>query len=187
MMTFAPLQILARRRRMGDGGMPLVEFALIVPVLMTMALGMVEVGTYALLTLKLQNTASNLANLATRDTELSQTTVDDIMTSARTSMAPFNLGPEAAFLVSSVAADGQGGNTIAWQRSGGGTMAASSQIGSPGGAADLPPGVSLGDETLIIVEAFYDYQERLLGFVPSTTVYRAAFFRPRYGALAAPQ
>lgn len=187
MSASIPLKTLARRaRRLDDRGMPLIEFVLVLPILILLGVGAIEVGTYALLNSKVQSAVANVANLATRGPELSQADVDDIFEAVHSSLAPFDVGISSAFVVTSVESDGNGGAFVAWQRGGAGSLTAASRVGASEAAAVLPDDLSVEAATVIIVEGFYSYQERGLGIVPDSLVYKVAYFRPRFGALAPP-
>ena len=64
------IRLLARFRR-DDRGLAAVEFALVLPVIILFSFGIAEVGRFALLSLKLQHAATTMADLASRDEELS--------------------------------------------------------------------------------------------------------------------
>ncbi len=181
------LKVLARRaRRLDDRGMPLIEFVLVLPILILLGVGAIEVGTYALLNSKVQSAVANVANLATRGPELSQADVDDIFEAVHSSLAPFDVGISSSFMVTAVESDGNGGAVVAWQRGGGGSLAAASRVSGEDAAAVLPDDLSVEAATVVVVEGFYAYQKRGLGIVSDTLVYKAAYYRPRFGALAPP-
>jgi Flp pilus assembly protein TadG len=60
-------------------------------VLLLLSLGTVEIGRFALLALKLQHAATTLADLATREEELSAATLDGLFAATRQVTAPFDL------------------------------------------------------------------------------------------------
>jgi Flp pilus assembly protein TadG len=172
--------LLADRRGVGA-----VELALAAPVLLLLLVGLGEVGTYVLLNLKLQHAATALADLATRESTLTATQLDDLFQAAPQITAPFALGGNAVAIVTSVGADNGGGPTVEWQRAGAGTLAATSNIGTKvGGKATLPSGLLLRDgETIVAAELVYGYKHWLLGMVPDATLRRVAYYRPRLGGL----
>lgn len=178
--------VLRRCRRLDDSGMPLIEFVFALPVLILMGVGAFEVGAYALLNMKVQSTAANVANLSTRGTDLSQADVDDIFEAVRSSMAPFDVGADSSFLITAVQSDGEGGAVVAWRRAGGGSLSEPSRVSNADMSAILPDDLSVGESTVIIVEGFYTYAECGLGIVPDTVVYKVVYYRPRLGAIAEP-
>ena len=73
-----------------------------------------------------------------------------------------------------------------WQRSVGGGLTATSQIGTTeGGPANLPGGLTVIDgETIIVAERFYNYTPWIYAaLVQQSNIYHTAFFRPRLGSL----
>ncbi len=173
---------LARFARLDDRGMPLIEFALALPVLILLSLGVIEVGLYLLVGMKLQSSATSIANLVTAAPSLSQADLDDIFESARSNMAPFDVGSNTSFVISSVEADPDVGAAVGWQQAGAGSLAATSEVGATAGPATIPADIPLDDASLIVVEAFYNYDETLLGLVPSRTIYKVVYYRPRFGS-----
>lgn len=164
-------------------GVSAVEFALVAPVLLLLSLGTVEVARFALLALKLQHAATTMADLATREEELTTATLDGLFAAAGHITAPFDLVGNGVVIVSGVTGADGDEPTVAWQRRGG-ELQASSGIGAVGGAADLPADLVLDDgETVVAAEVVFLHRPWLLGLVPQTILRRLAFYRPRLGTL----
>lgn len=179
-----PASSIRFRRLTGDRrGSLLLETALIMPILVTFILGSVELGRYVLLNQKMAQTATTIADLATRGDALTRSELDAMLDSAQHVMRPFTLGAEGVVIVSSVT--GQAGNaaTVNWQYRGAGSLSAPSRIGTPGGPAILDPGVVLAQgETVIVTEVEYHYTPSFLkDLVTGSAVYHDAMFRPRRG------
>jgi Flp pilus assembly protein TadG len=152
----------------------------VAPVLLLLSLGTVEIGRFALLALKLQHAATTLADLATREEELTTATVDGLFAAARHIAAPFNLDANGALVITGVSAVGGAGPAVTWQRHSG-DLDVDSGVG---GAATLPAELAVDDgETVVAAEVFFRHWPWLLGVVPETTLHRLAFYRPRLGAL----
>lgn len=170
------------RRFAGDReGLVLVEFAFLVPVLALMLLGAVDIGRYALVHQKMQRTATTLADLVGQDDSLSVAEVQEIITASRFVMTPFTLGSDGLAMVSSVSADADGNTTINWQQSGGGTLAETSRLGVPGGAATMPGSFVIPpNETVMVAEVWYIGSGFFLDIITSQpTYYHVAVVRPR--------
>lgn len=162
-----------------------VEFALALPVLLLMLLASAELGRFVLLHQKVDRVAVTISDLVARAETISESELDDIFNAANQVAEPFDLSSRGRVVVSSVInADGEGA-TIAWQRDGGGSFTASSEIGSEGGAASLPADFDIREgETAIISEVFFDFEPFLSSLiVASQVLYRRAHHRPRLGTL----
>ncbi len=162
-----------------------VEFALTVPVMLLLMLGSVEMGRFVLLHQKLDRVATSISDLVSRADTISESQIDDIFTAADQVAQPFDLADLGVVIVSSITNPDGNGPTIAWQRSGGGTYAATSQLGAEGDTPDLPADFEVRQgETAIISEVYYDFTPFLSELiVEPQVIYRSAHNRPRLGTL----
>lgn len=166
-----------------ERGISAVEFALVLPVLLMLVLGSIEVARFTLLSLKLQHAATTLADLAARDELLTEAGLDDLFSAARRIAAPFDVATEGAMIVTGIAAEDGSGALVYWRRAAG-LAETLSVLGETGGAADLPDTLAVDDgETVIAAEVLFNYQRWLLGVIPNRTLRRLAFYRPRLGTL----
>lgn len=174
-----------RRLRRQEDGVAAIEFALSLPILIGLSLTAFEVSSYAMLNIKLQHAATSMAQLATMDEELPAVVLDGMFSSVNQIVAPYEFGDNGRAIVTGVGEPKPGdGPTVTWQRSGAGSLAASSSVGAPGGAATVPEELPISaTEALVAAEVIYDYKPILLGFVPQTTLRKVAYFRPRFGTL----
>lgn len=162
-------------------GFAAVEFALILPVLLLLALGVSEVALFALLNLKVQHAADTVADLAAGSSQLTPAGMTDLFSAVRHIVQPFDAASQGRAIVSGVSATGGAAPAILWQCRGAGGLAATSQIGAKGGTASLPASLVLRDgEAVVVGEMFFAYESRLLGIVPDTTIRRVAYYRPRF-------
>jgi hypothetical protein len=174
-----PFRALPRDRR----GISAVEFALVLPVLLLIAMGIAEVGRFTLLTLKVNHAAATLGDLAAREETLTATFVDNLFAAVGHVMEPFDVAADGTAYVSGVGLDG-GRTEVLWQRQGAGSLAAGSAVGGVGGVASLPEGLEArAGEAILATEVIFRYEPWLLGLVPETTVRRVSYFRPRLGSL----
>jgi Flp pilus assembly pilin Flp len=176
----------ASRFRRDRSGIAAVEFALVLPVMMLFALGVAEVGRFALLTLKLQHAANTMGDLAARDEELSLAALQNMFFAMEHIVQPFDLTDQGVVIVSGVGTDAGDPPRVFWQRDGAGSLDEDSEVGGEGDAATLPEGLIVRDgETVIVAEAVFRYTPWLLALVPETLLRRAAYYRPRLGTLRA--
>lgn len=173
-----------RQCKRDERGAILAELAFAMPLFITFLMGIVEVGNYLLVNLKLQHSVVSIADLVTRDEEISEDVMADIFNAAPQIMAPFEMGDGALVIVSSISQTEDDPASIFWQRSGGGSMSANSNFGIEGEAPNLPEGLTMrDDETILATEIFYSYQPIIFQFIPAQTIRKSSFFRPRIGAL----
>ena len=166
-------------------GSILIETALIIPAIMVLATGGFEVTRFALCYQKVNRIAVSMADLVSQAKTVNESDIAGLFDAVEHIGAPFNVTTNGEVIITSVSLDTNGIPTVNWQRSGGGSYAATSKIGTPGGTATLPTGFTLtpGD-TVIIAEAFYNYAPAIFDDVVKPTVlYNVAYFRPRLGTL----
>ncbi len=176
---------LVQRAVSNDRANVAVEFALALPVLLLLLLASAELGRFVLLHQKVDRVAVTLSDLVARAETISESELNDIFTAATQVAEPFDLGGRGRVLITSVTnADGDGA-TIAWQRSGGGSLTSSSEIGVEGGSASLPDDFDVREgETAIISEVFFDFEPFLSSLIVAPQVlYKRAHHRPRLGTL----
>lgn len=174
------------RLRRDECGSILTELALALPLFVTFLTGIVEVGNYLLVNLKLQHSVVSIADLVTRDEEISEDVLADIFNAAPQIMAPFPMGEDALVIISAISQAEDTPASIFWQRAGGGTLAIASEFGIEGEAPSLPDGLTMrDDETILATEIYYSYEPIVFQFIPAQTLRKQSFFRPRIGALQA--
>lgn len=193
------------------GGVALLEFALILPVVLLLVFGGVEITRLVLFHQKLDNATSGVANVITQlDTETVpcadlQWARETLMVEA---MRPFNFNNGGSVVVSAVEASYVNANNpdrdnerlrqrVIWQWS---PDSAASLIGSQGGLANgsgwpeafrrAPNNGGMANgERVIAVESFYSYRpilpflESLFGLEIENSVYKVSFFRSRFGKM----
>jgi Flp pilus assembly pilin Flp len=176
-----------RRLRLDTRGLAAVEFALVLPVLVALLFGTVEVGRYIYLHLKVQNAASNVADILSRPEQVAASDISALFSATPVMLRPFDAGARTRMIVSGVIVpDEDEPAEVAWQSEGGGSLGVTSAIGAVGEIANVPGGlVYHGGEAVIAAEVFYAYEPWLLHFVPSRQIRADAYFRPRRGTLAA--
>jgi Flp pilus assembly pilin Flp len=165
-------------------GATLVEFAFVVPVLTFLTLASIELGRYVLLNQKLQNAATSLADLAARGRTLSVTQLDSMFAAVPSITQPYDFTDRGIAIVTSINSAVADDPEVAWQRTGGGALVQSSQIGSPGGNATIPGDLpTRAGDTIIAAEVYFDFVPLFNILLTERTLYRSAFVRPRLGTL----
>ncbi|MFO1209427.1 MAG: TadE/TadG family type IV pilus assembly protein [Amaricoccus sp.] len=166
-------------------GIAASEFALILPILVLFTAGTVEYSRLILLTQKLQSGSFILADLTARDKTLKVGDLDNIFLALDRVIQPFPFATDGKAIVSSIGYDSTAkAPVVNWQRTGAGTLAAASQIGSSGKTATLPSDLTIAaGETIISAEVYYQFEPLFgLGIAPRT-IRKVAYFKPRLGSL----
>jgi Flp pilus assembly protein TadG len=166
-------------------GIALVEFAAVLPLLLLMMFGGFETTRYILIQLKLDRTATSMADLVSQLNGVSEGQLLDIYEAAEDIMQPFNIATGGRIIISNVYRPTAAAATVQWQRASSGGLASTSQVGAQGATAVLPNGLTLGvGEDVIVAETFYQYNPTLVDwFFDSAVIYQIAFYRPRLGGL----
>lgn len=162
-----------------DRGGVMIEFGFAMPMLILLMLGGIELGRYVLLHQKLDRTAMTVSDLVARVQAVTVADVDTIFTAANLVMEPFDISEDGRVIISSVIED-SGSPKVIWQRSGGGTLAVTSEIGAQGDNATLSDdGLVDPTQAVVIGETFFQYNPWFIDIIPSTTIRKVAVFRPR--------
>jgi Flp pilus assembly protein TadG len=179
-MTLAPTSpnLLSRLRGFSraQGGMAAVEFALILPVMLTAYLGGVEIGDGVAIDRKVAITTRAVADLASRYTKITDAQMTTILGASSTIIAPYASGP-LAVTVSGVIVDNRGNATIDWSNTVNGTAR------TKGSAVTLPGTLASAGAYYVWGEVKYAYTPTL-GYVMTGTwnLSNQIFMSPRESA-----
>lgn len=135
-------------------GVSVVEFALILPVMLIMIFGTVEISNLMIADRKLVSATSTTADLFAQTKTVNNAEVADIFLAGRAVMQPLNLST-LSFVVSSVVADAGGVTRVDWSDGYGAAGLA------PGSLFALPPGLIAPNQSVIVVESRYNYVSQL--------------------------
>ena len=190
MRVFARYISCLKRLARDASGVAAVEFALVLPVLMLLYLGSVEVARYVLINHKVEKATSTVADVVSQAESMQTADLQVLLGAIQDFMVPYTFGANGRVIVTSVSQDADpvtNAARVRWQYCGGGTLTGvASQVGSVGGNAALPTGLSLRQgEDILIAEIYYRFAP-LVGsqIIPPTTLHKIAYFRPRLGALS---
>jgi Flp pilus assembly protein TadG len=176
-MTCAALlaRICPRLARLADDerGVSAVEFAMLLPLMLALYLGAVEVSQGIGADRKVTLTARTIADLVSQVSSVNNADMTNSLNAAAAVMAPFPVG-NLKVTVSSVTIDSQGKATIAWSDTLNGTKR---PVGS---TVALPAALVVPDSSLIWSEVQYSYTPTI-GYVVSGTLQLKdhIYMRPR--------
>jgi Flp pilus assembly protein TadG len=166
------------RRRLGglsndERGVSAVEFAMLLPLMVTLYLGAVEISQGIGADRKVTLTARTVADLVSQVTSVSNSDMTNSLNAASTVMAPFPSG-NLKVVVSSVKIDAQGNATISWSDTFNGTARAK------GSSVTLPAALNVPNSSLIWSEVQYNYTP-VIGYIVtgSINLKDQIYMRPR--------
>jgi hypothetical protein len=186
--SFSPRQ---RSRR----GMAALEFALSLPIWITLLLGATDGTMMMIEAQRVDRISYSVTDIVTQSQTLKITDLDSIVLAAGQLMQPFTFGQNGVVIVTSLYKPAGLATQITWQYIGGGTLARGSKIGSCTGistnctAPQMPDGLTLADnENVIVSEVYYAYTPLFInaGFLAAGDVYRTAIYKPRLSPLITP-
>jgi Flp pilus assembly protein TadG len=163
----------------GERGMAAVEFALILPFMLTVYLGGVEIGDGVAIDRKVAVTTRAVADLASRYTTIKNADMSSILGASSVIIQPYGATP-LAVTVSQVTVDAKGNATVAWSDTLNGTART---VGSP---VTLPGTLAIPGTSYVWGEVNYIYTPTL-GYVMtgSWTLSNQIFMSPRSSAFIA--
>jgi len=174
-----------RRRR----GVAATEFALTLPIWVSLLLGTVDSTYCILVNEKTDRIAYSVTDIVTQYQNITIANLKDVLQATGQLMQPFSFGNNGVVIVSSVYKPTGQPAVIEWQYSGGGTLSKASAIGTTGGTPTLPNGLVLNDnDNVIISEVYYNFTPMFLNVGPlkANTIYRVAMYKPRLSPLIVP-
>jgi Flp pilus assembly protein TadG len=185
------MSLTAVKKRASERGIAALEFAVALPLLTTMLVGMLEITNLLMASERNDRLAYTVSDIVTQSkTTPSKQQFGEILLAATQVMQPYydfaTNGVAVTSAVKQVAASG--GPIVLWQYVGGGALARTSKYGQPGDTVNpsthLLPALAQGDE-IVITESYYAYTPWFpsVGIFTAHDLYRAAFFKPRLGAL----
>ncbi|MCE9650595.1 MAG: pilus assembly protein [Parvibaculum sp.] len=179
-MTAATLINLARKTaRCGEGfarstrGMVAIEFALIVPVMITIYFGTIETTNAMTAARRVTNVAQTAADLTAQAASVSTSDINDIFAASVAILTPFPTSPVKITITSIVASSSSATTlSVAWSKTYNGATART--------AAVLPSGLTTAGSSVIMVEVTYTYTSPIATFITGPIVMKeTAYLKPR--------
>ena len=165
-------KLLARDR----SGMAAVEFALILPVAITLFLGAFETTNVVMCYMKLINAADTAADLVAQQTSVATTDINNYAAGSQLVMSPFP-GGSLGLVFASVTWNSSGTASVAWQQDVGATALPNASIIT---LATSPAVLGNANERVIVVSAKYSYTSPFAHVLPiNFTFSQNAFSKPR--------
>jgi Flp pilus assembly protein TadG len=155
-------------------GASMVEFTLILPLLISVSLGIYEMTNYILLSAKLNEIASGIASWVGAQT--STATITDCLTGANLMGTNYNFAAKGEVIVTGLQQSGTSSTAqkVVWQQA---SVGGVSQITTSSGTVQSAPFSILLDSNVIVVEVTYQYQPTFsyfLSIFPAVTLLKVA-------------
>jgi len=162
------------RRFVGNArGVVALEFALILPVMVVMLTGLIELSYLMMAERRVSGAAHSTADLIAQETDITTTDLNDIFSAASLIMAPFSTA-NLTIGVSSVRFDDTNGNPSQ-------DWSGAYNSGSVSNPTTLATGMGEAGSSVIIVTASYTYTPVLSAVLSGPyTLSETAITRPRY-------
>ncbi|MDX1922342.1 MAG: TadE/TadG family type IV pilus assembly protein [Alphaproteobacteria bacterium] len=170
-----------------NSGVAAIELAVVLPMLMTLFLGVVEISNFVLVNERTEKMAHTIADVVSQGEAITTAELENILSASSEIMKPFPFSSLGHVIITSVHREVNDTPKVAWQYEGGGTLTNThSNFGGAGFASPLPEGFVLNErETVIIAEVFYNHENLVTNMFNGSNpqLYKYAFYKPRLGAL----
>jgi len=139
-----------RRRRFDKSGMAAVEFALVLPALLALVFGAIEVTNILIVRADVANLSSSAADLIAQETSVGDADITNVFNALTALVYPYSTAG-TKIVISSVVDDGRGGAKVAWSDAYNG---AARTVGS---AVTVPAGLITAGGSIVMAEVTYNY------------------------------
>lgn len=169
----APLLRRIRSLARDERGVSAVEFAMLLPLMVTLYLGTVEVSQGVSIDRKVSLTTRTVADLASQVSSINNSDMTNMLNASSAVISPYDAA-QLKVTVSAVAIDANGVAKVSWSDTLNGTKRA---VGS---TVTLPAALNVANTTLIWSEVSYNYKPTI-GYVITGTLNLTdqIFMRPR--------
>lgn len=167
----------ALRAALSDaGGMVAVEFALLIPVMLTMYFGTLETTNAMTAARRVTNVAQTAGDLTAQVTTVTTADMNDIFAASTAILAPFPTNVLNITVSSVVANTSNASNTkVAWSKAYGGATARSTNS-----QVTLPTGLTTPGSSVVMVEVTYNYTSPIASFITGPiAMHEVAYLKPR--------
>jgi Flp pilus assembly protein TadG len=154
-------------------GVSAVEFAMLLPLMITLYLGSVEISQGVGIDRKVTLTSRTVGDLASQVQSISNSDMTNLLNAASAVVVPYDLS-KLKVTVSEVTIDANGAATIIWSDTLNGTKR------TVGSTVTLPTALAVANTSLIWSEASYDYKPTIGYVITGTlTLSDQIYMRPR--------
>jgi Flp pilus assembly protein TadG len=166
-LSLRSLRFAADRR-----GSSAVEFALLLPLMLIMYFGSIQITDAISADRQVTLVASTVAEITSQYTTVSSTDISNILAAASSVLTPFPVA-NAKVTLSSVLIDANATATIDWSATLNGTQRSGTVTALP------PPSLLIPNTSVIWGEAIYNYKPAIGWVIGTLPMYAQIFLRPR--------
>ena len=175
-LRLSAARALAGRFARDGGGLAAIEFAMMLPLMMTLYFGVVEISQAVSIDRKMALTARTVGDLVAQCDNITASDMTNILQASSTVTAPFPPGP-LQVKVAGVTIDGSKNATVTWSDA---LNATARATGSTVTTTDLPAGLRIANTMIIFTETSYDYTPTIGYIIIGTKkLTDQSFMRPR--------
>jgi Flp pilus assembly protein TadG len=158
-----------------ESGVAAIEFALILPLMLTLYLGGNEFGHAFTLKRKVTHTTSSIADLVTQSRKITDADMENILNAAEEILWPYESAPRIIVTLINIDEDNEA--TVVW------SDARNDTALTPGDPVEIPDSINTADTYVLSTEVHVDHTPAL-GYVLTGTLDLTDhfFLRPRQGA-----
>lgn len=154
-------------------GLSAIEFALILPIMITMYVGAVELSHALTVDRRVSSVASAVADLTAQTDKVDTNQVQDIFTASTSILTPYSVTP-ISIVLTSVVADADNKTTVDW------SCAHKGAAHAEGSEFTLPAGLTQPFSSVVVAEVTYSYTPPLgKAIVGGITMSDTFYLRPR--------
>ncbi len=164
-----------QRFQESDDGVSAIEFAFILPVMVIMFLGVVEVSNYVMAARRIASVASTAADLVAQDTFIGDDEMDDVMGALNVILAPLS-SANATFVITSVVMDADGTKRVAWSDA---MNATPRTVDSVVSDDEFPDDLIVPFQGAIMTEVEFGYDPIFADFLSRTDIQDTFYMKPR--------
>ncbi len=158
-------------------GLAASEFGLLLPVMLTILVGTVEVGNAFIIDRKVTSAVQTASDLVAQARQVTTADLNDIMTAVDLILRPFDPNL-AGTVIYSVVMDSKGKVSVDWSRTSG--------TGAPAPTTAVPNGLLQPGSSVIVASMNYRYAPLIgSGIIGNITITDTAYLRPRRQATVA--
>ena len=155
-------------------GLAAVEFAMILPIMLTLYFGTLETVDALTASRRVANVAETAADLVAQETTVSSADLNDVFAASAAILTPYDT-TAIKITISSVVASSSNVTTVAWSSAYGGATAR-----TVNSTVTLPTGLTTAGSSVIMAEVTYSYVSPIAHFIVGPiTMTETAYLRPR--------